>query len=115
MPICRVLSVTVVYIVSRMTSALITAATPMKTRTSDRDAKADCFYVYPTISRDPDVSSDLVPGLEEQATAAVQAARFGSVCRPLPQRQGLDPSRPSPAPHGAGRPVRLRDTLVTVT
>jgi len=47
----------------------------------DKDAPADCFYVYPTISRDPGLNSDLVPGLEEQATAAVQLARFGSVCR----------------------------------
>jgi len=47
----------------------------------DREAKVDCFYVYPTVSRDPGVNSDLVPGLEEQATAAVQAARFGSVCK----------------------------------
>jgi hypothetical protein len=44
-------------------------------------AAADCFYVYPTISRDPGLNSDLVPGLEENATAAVQLARFGSVCR----------------------------------
>jgi DUF3089 family protein len=47
----------------------------------DKDAPADCFYVYPTVSRDPGLNSDLVPGLEEQATAAVQAARFGSVCK----------------------------------
>ncbi|HEX8263001.1 MAG TPA: DUF3089 domain-containing protein [Allosphingosinicella sp.] len=46
-----------------------------------KDAKADCFYVYPTISRDPGLNSDLVPGLEENATAAVQFARFGTVCR----------------------------------
>jgi Protein of unknown function (DUF3089) len=46
-----------------------------------KDAKVDCFYVYPTISRDPGLNSDLVPGLEENATAAVQLARFGSVCR----------------------------------
>ncbi|HET9640456.1 MAG TPA: DUF3089 domain-containing protein [Allosphingosinicella sp.] len=47
----------------------------------DKDATADCFYVYPTISRDPGLNSDLVAGLEENATAAVQLARFGSVCR----------------------------------
>jgi hypothetical protein len=47
----------------------------------DKDAPVDCFYVYPTISRDAGLNSDLVPGLEEQATAAVQFARFGSVCR----------------------------------
>ncbi len=47
----------------------------------DRDAKVDCFYIYPTISRDPGLNSDLVAGIEENATAAVQLARFGSVCR----------------------------------
>jgi Protein of unknown function (DUF3089) len=47
----------------------------------DKDAVVDCFYVYPTISRDSGLNSDLVPGLEEQATAAVQAARFGGVCK----------------------------------
>jgi hypothetical protein len=47
----------------------------------DADAAVDCFYVYPTVSRDPGLNSDLVPGLEENATAMVQLARFGSVCR----------------------------------
>jgi hypothetical protein len=46
-----------------------------------KDPKVDCFYVYPTISRDAGLNSDLVAGLEENATAAVQLARFGSVCR----------------------------------
>ncbi|HEX8622321.1 MAG TPA: DUF3089 domain-containing protein [Allosphingosinicella sp.] len=47
----------------------------------NKDAAVDCFYVYPTISRDPGLNSDIEPGLEENATAAVQIARFGSVCR----------------------------------
>lgn len=42
---------------------------------------ADCFYVYPTISRDPGDNSDLNPGVEEQAVVAVQLARFASVCK----------------------------------
>jgi hypothetical protein len=41
----------------------------------------DCFYVYPTVSRDPGDNSDLVAGPEERATAAVQFARYGTVCR----------------------------------
>jgi hypothetical protein len=41
----------------------------------------DCFYVYPTVSRDPGLNSDLSPGAEEQAAAAVQLARFSQVCR----------------------------------
>lgn len=48
---------------------------------ANQAAAIDCFYVYPTISRDPGLNSDLVPGLEENATAAVQLARFRSVCR----------------------------------
>ncbi len=43
----------------------------------------DCFYVYPTISRDAGMSSDLEPGVEEQAAAAVQFARFATLCRPF--------------------------------
>ena len=43
--------------------------------------KVDCFYVYPTVSTDPENNSDLVPNAEERSVAAVQAARFGSVCR----------------------------------
>lgn len=49
----------------------------------DKSAAVDCFYVYPTISRDPGLNSDLVPGLEEHTTTAVQLARFVSVCRPF--------------------------------
>jgi len=47
----------------------------------NKEARVDCFYVYPTVSRDPDLNSDLTPGLEENGTVAVQLARFGSVCR----------------------------------
>ena len=45
------------------------------------DPPADCFYVYPTVSRDPGLNSDLSPGVEENAAATVQLARFGQVCR----------------------------------
>lgn len=45
------------------------------------DPPIDCFYVYPTVSRDAGLNSDMTPGIEEQATAAAQLARFGSVCR----------------------------------
>jgi Protein of unknown function (DUF3089) len=48
---------------------------------ADASAKVDCFYVYPTVSRDSHLNSDLTPGMEEKATAAVQFARFGTVCR----------------------------------
>lgn len=45
------------------------------------DPPVDCFYVYPTVSRDPGDNSDLVPGIEEKAVAAVQLARFAGVCK----------------------------------
>jgi hypothetical protein len=46
------------------------------------DAKVDCFYVYPTISRDPTANSDMHPGAEEEGLVVrQQAARFGSVCK----------------------------------
>jgi len=45
--------------------------------------EVDCFYVYPTVSTDPGLNSDLTPGPSEQGTAMVQFARFASVCRPF--------------------------------
>jgi hypothetical protein len=45
-----------------------------------RDAPLDCFYVYPTVSRDPGMNSDLNPS-EEIGAAQVQFARFSGVCR----------------------------------
>ena len=50
---------------------------------ANSEAKVDCFYVYPTVSRDPSLNSDLEAGLEEQGSALVQLARFGTVCRPF--------------------------------
>lgn len=40
----------------------------------------DCFYVYPTVSRDPGLNSDLNVS-EESGAAVVQFARFAGVCR----------------------------------
>ena len=45
-----------------------------------KDAALDCFYVYPTVSRDQGLNSDLKPS-EEIGAAQVQFARFASVCR----------------------------------
>jgi hypothetical protein len=46
------------------------------------DARIDCFVVYPTVSRDPGLNSDLVPGDgEEKAMVETQFARFASACR----------------------------------
>ena len=40
----------------------------------------DCFYVYPTVSRDNGLNSDLNMS-EEIGAVAAQAARFSSVCK----------------------------------
>jgi len=47
-----------------------------------KDPPLDCFYVYPTVSRDQGLNSDLDPS-EEKAAAQAQFARFASVCRPF--------------------------------
>jgi hypothetical protein len=44
------------------------------------DPPIDCFYVYPTVSRDAGLNSDLTPA-EEPAVAAIQFGRFASLCR----------------------------------
>jgi pimeloyl-ACP methyl ester carboxylesterase len=70
---------------------------PVTQSTLAADAPIDCFYVYPTISRDPGLNSDMSPGIEEQAVAAVQFARFASVCRTFAPvyRQGTLASIPA--------------------
>ena len=45
-----------------------------------KDPPLDCFYVYPTVSRDNGLNSDLDMSEEISATAD-QAARFSSVCK----------------------------------
>ena len=41
----------------------------------------DCFYVYPTISSDSGMNSDMIPGPGERNAIQVQFARFAGVCR----------------------------------
>lgn len=43
----------------------------------------DCFYVYPTVSRDPGVVATMNAAPEELRVVAQQFARFGRVCRPF--------------------------------
>ena len=43
--------------------------------------KADCFYVYPTVSDDEGTTSDLSIDPEERSIALYQAARYGQYCR----------------------------------
>lgn len=45
------------------------------------DPPIDCFYVYPTISRDLGGNADAKPGAEESEIVRQQLARFGAVCR----------------------------------
>ena len=45
-------------------------------------APIDCFYVYPTISTDPNDNSDMTADPAELNVIAQQFARFASVCRP---------------------------------
>jgi len=44
-------------------------------------APIDCFYVYPTVSRDAGGNSDMIAGPEENGVVRAQFARFGSQCR----------------------------------
>jgi hypothetical protein len=48
-----------------------------------KDPPIDCFYVYPTVSNDQGMNSDLVVDRAEKMAAEVQFARFASVCRPF--------------------------------
>ncbi|HEY8592111.1 MAG TPA: DUF3089 domain-containing protein [Sphingomicrobium sp.] len=46
-----------------------------------KDPPVDCFYVYPTVSSDAGLNSDMNPGREERLAVETQLARFSSVCR----------------------------------
>jgi hypothetical protein len=48
-----------------------------------KDPPIDCFYVYPTVSNDRGLNSDLIVGSEEKFAVEAQFARFASVCRPF--------------------------------
>lgn len=45
------------------------------------DPGVDCFYVYPTVSRDATPNSDMIPGPGEINVVEQQFARFNEVCR----------------------------------
>ncbi len=46
-----------------------------------KDPPIDCFYLYPTVSNDQGMNSDLNVDRTEKLAAEVQFARFASVCR----------------------------------
>jgi pimeloyl-ACP methyl ester carboxylesterase len=48
---------------------------------ADANAPIDCFYVYPTVSTEATMNSDMTAGAAERTVVRQQFARFGSVCR----------------------------------
>jgi Protein of unknown function (DUF3089) len=50
---------------------------------ADPKAPIDCFYVYPTVSTDTGVNSDMTADPAELNVVATQFARFASKCRPF--------------------------------
>jgi hypothetical protein len=47
----------------------------------DPAAPIDCFYVYPTVSRESSANADMALGAQEQHAAQEQFARFSAKCR----------------------------------
>jgi len=73
-----------------------------------KDPKIDCFFIYPTVSKDPGWQSDLVPDEMEWNDIRIQFARFGKVCRqfaPMYRQGTLTALR---APAGGPKPVGER-------
>ncbi|PZQ64355.1 MAG: lysophospholipase [Phenylobacterium zucineum] len=66
-----------------LTTTVISADGSSKVEAFKADPKApvDCFYVYPTVSNDPGVVSDMNAGPEELNVVKQQLARFGAKCR----------------------------------
>lgn len=48
---------------------------------ADPNAPVDCFYVYPTVSRETTPNSDMIPGAGEKLVVQHQIARLASKCR----------------------------------
>jgi pimeloyl-ACP methyl ester carboxylesterase len=81
------------------------------------DPKVDCFYVYPTVSTDPGVISDMTANDEERRVVEQQLSRFASQCRvyaPLYRQFTLTSLRAlvaSGAPANAPRPTTPYDDV----
>ena len=76
-----------------------------------RAPKIDCFFVYPTVSRDPGVQSDFAADNMETDDIQLQFARFGAVCRtfaPIYRQFTLTALRAASAPGVAGASVVQR-------
>ena len=73
--------------------------------------KIDCFYVYPTVSDDKGVNSDLSIDPEERSIALYQAARYGLNCRvfaPMYRQVTLNALFSGGSDYARGRTARLR-------
>jgi hypothetical protein len=68
-----------------LSATVIAADGTFKRETFAADPKApiDCFYVYPTVSTDTGVNSDMTADPAELNVVATQFARFASKCRPF--------------------------------
>lgn len=66
-----------------MTTTIVAANGKLTRETwkANPSAMIDCFYVYPTISREPTANSDMARGPEENGVVLHQFARFASQCR----------------------------------
>lgn len=64
-----------------VTEIAIDGAVAVRKSTKASEAKADCFYVYPTLSYDEGGNSDMVANDEERRVIETQFARFGEKCR----------------------------------
>lgn len=66
-----------------LTTTVIAAdgAMTRETFTPNPKAPIDCFYVYPTVSTDPGINSDMNPDPAETNVILQQFARFASKCR----------------------------------
>jgi hypothetical protein len=65
----------------RSTAVTATNATTVTSATSATVTKFDCFYVYPTVSRETTANANLTVQSTETAVAEDQAARFSPLCR----------------------------------
>jgi hypothetical protein len=55
-------------------------ATNLEPASPAKDPPIDCFYVYPTVSRQTSTNATLTIDPQERAVAVAQAARFSQVC-----------------------------------
>jgi hypothetical protein len=97
---------------SDLTATVVRAdgSTVTETFKADPNAKIDCFYVYPTVSRDPGMVSDMTVKPEERNVVVQQAARLRAKCRlyaPMYRQftlMALQAAMAHPPTQGAGPP-----------